>query len=96
MKFGNVDAKTKEDETDIYGNEVMLENPWIIVNKNIITASEEELASNSRSRSAKLRVAERKAPEVKVDPVPQTRPLGGKRQQLRANRRQLVTGQSDD
>jgi 16S rRNA (cytosine1402-N4)-methyltransferase len=30
------------------------------INKNVITASQEELASNPRSRSAKLRIAEKK------------------------------------
>ncbi|MBL0355772.1 MAG: 16S rRNA (cytosine(1402)-N(4))-methyltransferase RsmH [Chitinophagaceae bacterium] len=48
-----------EPETDnLYGNKT--ENPFRLVNKKPITAGDEELRLNPRSRSAKLRVAEKK------------------------------------
>ena len=43
---------------DVYGTRT--ESPFNIITKKPITASEKELKSNSRSRSAKLRVAEKK------------------------------------
>jgi 16S rRNA (cytosine1402-N4)-methyltransferase len=45
-----------EVEKDFYGN---LLRPLEPVSRGAITASEEELARNSRSRSAKLRVAKK-------------------------------------
>lgn len=45
-----------EVEKDFYGN---LKRPLEPVNRKAITASEEEIASNSRARSAKLRIAEK-------------------------------------
>lgn len=53
MRSGNVAGK---DETDIYGRSQSLLRP---VNRNVITPTEEEQASNPRSRSAKLRIAEK-------------------------------------
>ena len=53
MRSGNVAGK---DETDIYGRSQSLLMP---VNRNVITPTEEEQASNPRSRSAKLRIAEK-------------------------------------
>lgn len=52
-----------EVEKDFFGNEV---KPFKVVTRKAITASEVELAENNRSRSAKLRVAEKLA-ETKVD-----------------------------
>lgn len=49
-------AETESD--DVYGNKT--ESPLKLVNKKPITASDAELKINSRSRSAKLRVAEKK------------------------------------
>jgi 16S rRNA (cytosine1402-N4)-methyltransferase len=49
-------AETETD--DLYGNKT--ESPLKLVNKKPITASATELKQNSRSRSAKLRVAEKK------------------------------------
>lgn len=43
---------------DIYGNRAV--SPFRLINKKPVTASAAELETNSRSRSAKLRVAERK------------------------------------
>ena len=43
---------------DIYGHR--FENPFKVITKKPVTASEKELKANSRSRSAKLRVAEMK------------------------------------
>jgi 16S rRNA (cytosine1402-N4)-methyltransferase len=54
MKTGNCEGKV---EKDFFGN--ML-NDLVLVNRKPITASEEELESNPRSRSAKLRIAEKK------------------------------------
>jgi 16S rRNA (cytosine1402-N4)-methyltransferase len=53
MRSGNLEGKI---EKDFYGN---VQTPWKLVNRNVITPSEEEIAENSRARSAKLRIAER-------------------------------------
>jgi len=45
-----------EVEKDFYGNEI---KPFVAVNRKPIEATEEEIAGNSRARSAKLRVAEK-------------------------------------
>ena len=45
-----------EVEKDFFGNEV---KPFHVISRKAITASEEELALNNRSRSAKLRIAEK-------------------------------------
>lgn len=45
-----------EVEKDFFGNEI---KPFKVLTRKAITATEEELVSNNRSRSAKLRVAER-------------------------------------
>ncbi len=54
MRSGNVEGKI---EKDFYGR---VSNPWTVVNNKVITASESEVESNPRSRSAKLRIAEKK------------------------------------
>jgi len=53
MRSGNLEGKI---EKDFYGN---VETPWKLINKNVITPSEEEISENNRARSAKLRIAER-------------------------------------
>ena len=53
MKTGNIEGKTIQ---DFYGNS---QTPFKLINK-VITASDEEVKSNPRSRSAKLRIAEKK------------------------------------
>ena len=53
MKTGNIEANTIQ---DFYGNS---QTPFKLINK-VITASDEEVKSNPRSRSAKLRIAEKK------------------------------------
>jgi 16S rRNA (cytosine1402-N4)-methyltransferase len=56
----NMIAKGKfegEIEKDLFGN--MVENPFTAINKKPVESSEEEIKSNPRSRSAKLRIAER-------------------------------------
>ena len=53
MRSGNVKG---ENETDIYGRNKSMLRP---VNRNVIIPSEEEQAANPRSRSAKLRIAEK-------------------------------------
>lgn len=55
MKTGNPEGKAVEDP--IYGK---LESPYRIVNNKVIVPSAEEQQRNPRSRSAKLRIAERK------------------------------------
>ncbi|WP_257668758.1 16S rRNA (cytosine(1402)-N(4))-methyltransferase RsmH [Parapedobacter tibetensis] len=45
-----------EVEKDFYGNEM---KPFKVISRKAVTATEEEIASNSRARSVKLRVAER-------------------------------------
>lgn len=54
MKSGNLDGHIVK---DFYGN---VETPFILSSKKAITPTEEEIARNSRARSAKLRVAEKK------------------------------------
>lgn len=54
IRSGNVEGKI---EKDLFGN---FHQPFKAINKKIITASEEELKENPRSRSAKLRIAEKK------------------------------------
>ena len=53
FKTGNFEGKI---EKDFYGN---VKSPFSIINKKVITPREEELQLNPRSRSAKLRVAEK-------------------------------------
>ncbi len=53
MKTGNVEGKVKE---DFFGR---LSSPFQLINK-VDTPSEEELERNPRSRSAKLRIAEKR------------------------------------
>ncbi|HSO86958.1 MAG TPA: 16S rRNA (cytosine(1402)-N(4))-methyltransferase RsmH [Draconibacterium sp.] len=53
MKTGNFEGKV---EKDFYGN---VSSPFKIVNKKVITPNAEELKANGRSRSAKLRIAEK-------------------------------------
>lgn len=54
MKTGNVEGKM---EKDFFGN---VETPFKLVNNKVIVPDEEEIAVNPRSRSAKLRIAEKK------------------------------------
>lgn len=54
MKCGNFEGKV---EKDFYGNFI---TPFTLVTRKAVTPSEEELKLNNRSRSAKLRVAEKK------------------------------------
>lgn len=54
IKTGNVEGKM---EQDFFGN---INCPFRAVNNKVIVASEEEQSRNPRSRSAKLRVAEKK------------------------------------
>lgn len=56
MKTGNPEGKV---EQDFFGN---VESPWRLITRQPITPSEEEIEINPRSRSAKLRIAE-KLPE---------------------------------
>ena len=53
MKSGNVDGKV---EKDFYGN---VASPYRLVNRQVVVPDEQEQNDNPRSRSAKLRVAER-------------------------------------
>lgn len=54
MKTGNVEGKS---EQDFFGN---VQTPFKLINNKVIVAGNEELDSNPRSRSAKLRIAEKK------------------------------------
>jgi 16S rRNA (cytosine1402-N4)-methyltransferase len=53
MKAGNADGVL---ERDFYGHTF---SPFKLVNKDVITAGDAEMAENTRARSAKLRVAEK-------------------------------------
>lgn len=54
MKTGNPEGKMKQ---DFFGR---IETPFTLINTKVITPDDEELANNPRSRSAKLRIAEKK------------------------------------
>lgn len=54
MKTGNIEGKLKQ---DFFGR---IESPYRLVNNKVIVPSKEEQEENPRSRSAKLRIAERK------------------------------------
>ena len=54
MKSGNAEGKQSQ---DFFGR---VETPFRAVNSKVITPTDEELAQNPRSRSAKLRIAEKK------------------------------------
>lgn len=54
IKTGNIEGKTLQ---DYFGN---IQTPFRMVNNKVIVASDEEVARNPRSRSAKLRIAEKK------------------------------------
>lgn len=53
MRSGNLEGRI---EKDFYGR---VDTPWRLVNNKVITAGDDEVARNPRSRSAKLRVAEK-------------------------------------
>ena len=53
LKSGNLTGKV---EKDFYGNPL---SPFRLINRQVITASAEEVERNPRARSAKLRIAER-------------------------------------
>ncbi|MBN1133023.1 MAG: 16S rRNA (cytosine(1402)-N(4))-methyltransferase RsmH [Bacteroidales bacterium] len=53
LKSGNLSGEV---EKDFYGN---VRVPWKLINRSVITPSEEEVRINKRARSAKLRIAER-------------------------------------
>ena len=54
MKTGNIEGKA---EKDFYGN---VQSPFRLVNNKVIIPSDEEINTNPRSRSAKLRIAEKR------------------------------------
>jgi len=53
LRAGNIEGEIKK---DFYGN---LISPWKTINNKVIVAQPEEVAQNPRSRSAKLRIAEK-------------------------------------
>ncbi len=55
MKSGNVNGKVEEDP--VYGRKA---SPYNLVNNKVIVPTDEEVERNPRSRSAKLRIAEKK------------------------------------
>ena len=55
IKTGNVEGR---EEKDIFGRMV---TPLVAVNRKPILPQESEIAANTRARSAKLRIAERRA-----------------------------------
>ena len=57
IRSGNFEDKI---EKDIYGNNL---SPFVAINRKTIVPAQEELDKNNRSRSAKLRIAERSAYE---------------------------------
>jgi 16S rRNA (cytosine1402-N4)-methyltransferase len=53
MKTGNFEGEEKK---DFYGNS---ETPFRIINRKGTTPGDEEITANNRSRSARLRIAEK-------------------------------------
>jgi 16S rRNA (cytosine1402-N4)-methyltransferase len=53
IKAGNLEGEIKK---DFYGQP---ESCWKMINRKVITPAEAELEENRRSRSAKLRIAEK-------------------------------------
>ncbi|MDE5550507.1 MAG: 16S rRNA (cytosine(1402)-N(4))-methyltransferase, partial [Bacteroidaceae bacterium] len=53
MKTGNVEG---QEDKDFFGK---VNTPFRLVNRQVIVPSDEEMLKNPRSRSAKLRIAER-------------------------------------
>ena len=54
MKTGNIEGKQ---EQDFFGN---IQTPFRLINNKVIVSGQEEIENNPRSRSAKLRIAEKK------------------------------------
>lgn len=54
FRSGNFEGKI---EKDFYGNPM---TPFEVINKKVIVADEQEIDSNPRARSAKLRIAQKK------------------------------------
>lgn len=54
MKTGNIEGKSTQ---DFFGN---VQTPFKLINNKVIVASDDEVSRNSRSRSAKLRIAEKR------------------------------------
>ena len=54
MKTGNAEGKMKQ---DFFGR---IETPFKLINNKVIIPDEEEQLKNPRSRSAKLRIAEKR------------------------------------
>ena len=54
MKTGNIEGKSTQ---DFFGN---VPTPFKLINNKVIVASDDEVTRNPRSRSAKLRIAEKK------------------------------------
>lgn len=61
MKTGNVEGKM---EQDFFGN---VQTPFKLINNKVIVAGNEEVKQNPRSRSAKLRIAEKKINEMEEE-----------------------------
>ncbi len=55
IKSGDFSGKQ---EQDFFGN---VDSPLVVINRKVIVPSEEEIGQNPRARSAKLRIAEKKA-----------------------------------
>lgn len=55
MKTGNAEGKV---EKDFFGNNLA---PYSLVTRKPVVPDDDEIAANNRARSAKLRVAERRA-----------------------------------
>ena len=54
MKTGNIEGKSTQ---DFFGN---VQTPFKLINNKVIVASDDEVSRNPRSRSAKLRIAEKR------------------------------------
>ena len=87
MKAGNPDGKIEE---DLYGR---VDSPFRLVNNKVILPSAEEQERNPRSRSAKLRIAE-KAGSLRKSRSPEVQ-KSGRCWEVRKSRSPVITISGD-
>ncbi len=84
----NISANQDEDEDDGETNSSNVNNPWQAVSRRALKPTQVEIESNRRSRSARLRVAERINPYTTE--VKQNKPKIGSKQLRKLEERKLI------